>query len=208
MKEYISNYDDGDYDFIPEAMKNDDNVIRFENGSTITVGELKQMHHIEKMTVTKIAEQFNISIGTLTYYMRSRGIEIIKHSKAIKSKRPRNSVYKNPKGLYPLISLEADNRSSIPMHRYQMEQHLGRKLTSTEVVHHIDFNKDNFKIDNLYLCKSIKHHSNIHKSLYRCAKDLFDIGVIMFDNEYFINYSKLEESIVDKNFGKYSYKYK
>lgn len=197
-----------DYDFIPDAMKKDDCIIKFENGATVTVGELKQLHHIKKITITKIAKQFNISCMTLIYYMRSRGIEIIKHPIAIKSKHPLNSVYKNPTGLYPLISIKHGNRSSMPMHRHQMEQYLGRKLASNESVHHIDFNKDNFKIENLYLCKNVKHHSNVHQSLYRCAKDLFDIGIIMFDGEYFINYSKLDDVLIDGKFGKYSHKYK
>jgi len=47
-------------------------------------------------------------------------------------------------------------------HRYVMEKHLGRKLSSEEVVHHIDNNPNNNKINNLYLfankSEHLKHH--------------------------------------------------
>jgi hypothetical protein len=43
------------------------------------------------------------------------------------------------------------------IHRKNMEQKLGRKLTSDEVVHHIDENKLNNDPDNLELTDSVKH---------------------------------------------------
>jgi hypothetical protein len=39
----------------------------------------------------------------------------------------------------------------ILVHRYLMEQHLGRKLRKDETVHHKDLNKLNNNIDNLQL---------------------------------------------------------
>jgi hypothetical protein len=42
-------------------------------------------------------------------------------------------------------------------HRYVMEQHLGRALTSEEVVHHLDGNKDNNHITNLIVLSKIDH---------------------------------------------------
>jgi len=52
-------------------------------------------------------------------------------------------------------------------HRYIMQQHIGRELTKTEVVHHIDGNKHNNDIENLELNNSkehLKYHAQI-KSL-------------------------------------------
>lgn len=54
----------------------------------------------------------------------------------------------------------------IPKHRYVMEQFLGRKLLSTEIVHHIDGNKLNNDIQNLQLL-SVKQHSKIHGDYFR-----------------------------------------
>ena len=47
-------------------------------------------------------------------------------------------------------------------HRLIMEQHLGRFLTSKEVVHHKDNNKQNNEIENLELFSSVGQHTQTH----------------------------------------------
>lgn len=47
-------------------------------------------------------------------------------------------------------------------HRIIMEQHLGRKLKSTEIVHHIDGNPQNNDISNLELLNSQSEHAKMH----------------------------------------------
>lgn len=49
-------------------------------------------------------------------------------------------------------------------HRYVMEQHLGRKLTRKEVVHHINENPSDNRIENLALCASLSDHVKTHHS--------------------------------------------
>lgn len=53
--------------------------------------------------------------------------------------------------------------SGIYVHRWIMEKDLGRKLTTTEVIHHIDGNKLNNNIDNLMLFSSQAEHHAYHK---------------------------------------------
>lgn len=43
------------------------------------------------------------------------------------------------------------------VHRVKMEQHLGRKLKSTEHIHHIDGNPTNNKISNLKIVSNSEH---------------------------------------------------
>jgi hypothetical protein len=45
----------------------------------------------------------------------------------------------------------------IALHRWLMEQHLGRKLLSNEIIHHKDWNKLNNSLDNLELTTNSEH---------------------------------------------------
>ena len=50
-------------------------------------------------------------------------------------------------------------------HRFVTEEFIGKKLTKNEVVHHIDFNKQNNKIENLMVFKNNKAHIKFHTKI-------------------------------------------
>ena len=54
------------------------------------------------------------------------------------------------------------NGKTRQVHRLVMEEHLGRKLKSSEVIHHIDGDKQNNKIDNLILFPTKSAHTKFH----------------------------------------------
>jgi len=54
------------------------------------------------------------------------------------------------------------NGKDVPEHRIVMEEYLGRKLKSEEIIHHIDENHSNNDIDNLKVV-SRAEHINIHR---------------------------------------------
>ena len=65
-------------------------------------------------------------------------------------------------------------------HRWVMEQHLGRKLTPEENVHHIDMDKLNNDISNLWLCSHLDH-LNSHHSSKQLIPSLLKRGIIKFN---------------------------
>jgi hypothetical protein len=69
-----------------------------------------------------------------------------------------------------------------------MEKQLGRFLEKHEIVHHIDKNKQNNNIENLYLFsgkdnkESSQMHNAAHESLEEISIELFKLGLIDFKN--------------------------
>jgi hypothetical protein len=61
-------------------------------------------------------------------------------------------------------------------------------LNKLEVIHHIDLNKSNNKIKNLFLFKNAKSHRKCHEYLERVGAQLFKKGIIIFeDGKYKVN---------------------
>lgn len=56
-------------------------------------------------------------------------------------------------------------RKAIRLHRYIMEQHLNRNLTSDEIVHHINGDRLDNRIENLEVIINNGTHTKIHKKL-------------------------------------------
>lgn len=70
--------------------------------------------------------------------------------------------------LYKVIVVDGKNNYE---HRLIMEEHLGRKLTKDEYVHHIDQNKLNNSIDNLLITNS-HEHIKLHKRPKKIEKEI------------------------------------
>lgn len=64
-------------------------------------------------------------------------------------------------------------------HTDVMEKHLGRELNKYEVIHHIDGNKLNNNIDNLFLTNASEHRK-LHRDLEYIALKLYNSGKIIF----------------------------
>jgi HNH endonuclease len=59
---------------------------------------------------------------------------------------------------HPFYKEMASSTGYIPEHRLVMAHHIGRPLSSQEVVHHINSNKHDNRIENLELYTSFKEH--------------------------------------------------
>lgn len=80
-------------------------------------------------------------------------------------------------------------------HSVVMEETLGRPLEKGEVVHHIDGDKLNNSLENLYLCRSDKEHRTLHNSLEKITMGLVRAGLIVFnkDSQSYMADPKLRE---------------
>lgn len=67
-------------------------------------------------------------------------------------------------------------------HRRVIEESIGRRLRSDEIVHHIDNNKFNNAAANLYLFSSRSSHRKAHMSLEKIVPDLMERGIVIFDS--------------------------
>ena len=68
----------------------------------------------------------------------------------------------------------------VTQHRYNMEKYLGRKLLKTEIVHHIDMDKTNNNINNLWLCTH-STHTKAHGSMNTAVAELIKKGLVEFN---------------------------
>jgi hypothetical protein len=109
---------------------------------------------------------------------------------------------------YPVIPLPEGHvtrtnqwagRRIVMAHIVEMEKKLGRPLEKHEKVHHINCRKDDFRIENLYLCKSNAEHMHIHGTIEKVVGMLWDAGIISFKPGYgyYLKKKPREEDLVD-----------
>lgn len=75
------------------------------------------------------------------------------------------------------------NYKSAKNHRKIYEAYHKVKLLPREGVHHLDNDKMNNNIDNLFVAKSVSEHRRIHLSLEKIGFELYKKGIIGFDSE-------------------------
>lgn len=86
----------------------------------------------------------------------------------------------------------ADKQGYVYQHTLIYEKEKCVLPNKGELIHHIDMDKHNNSIDNLYLCDN-KKHLEIHRSLEKLVKNLLKKNIIVFKNgKYILNESDLD----------------
>lgn len=99
--------------------------------------------------------------------------------------------YITPNG-YKIIRVYEENCSyRIFEHRYIVEQHLKRKLVKGEIVHHINYDKSDNRLENLEVMTQ-KQHRKLHGNVNFLIKDLIKKDFVYFDK------SSLEYKLKEK----------
>lgn len=88
-------------------------------------------------------------------------------------------------GYFLIKDYEHPNRNKnndVLEHIKIMSEYIKRPIGIGEIIHHIDFNKQNNKIENLYLCNNRKEHSLVHFSISKLVEELLKRNYIKFEN--------------------------
>lgn len=109
-------------------------------------------------------------------------------SQRLRGKRRKACVKKREVKVYKRYDRITDRGVRKILHRHVMEEHIGRDLTRSETVHHVDMDSANNSLSNLYLCVNESEHMKAHMSLFVLVKPLLLKGVIEFsDGKYKLN---------------------
>lgn len=122
-------------------------------------------------------------VGTYQSYVR--GQQRRKNS-GLTYCQPCASHLKSWKGGKPLTAdgyqkIQVSRKKYRLEHRLLFEEHLGRSLTNEEIIHHIDGNKLNNRLENLDLCPTKGVHTKAHHSLESLGFLLLKAGYAYYD---------------------------
>ncbi len=140
--------------------------------------EVINLYWNSKLSLRKTAEKLKTTMGKIEYFMRKNNIPTrpLKRNGFFIAKDGYKRIH-NPN--HP----NSDGRGYIMEHRLIIEEYLGRYLNKEERIHHIDGDKGNNNINNLYLCKNISDHFYMHQKLLQLGYKLIILGLIKFNKE-------------------------
>jgi len=149
---------------------------------------LRKLYLEEKLSSGIIASRYGVSRAKVCEHLRRLGIT--RPESGVNS-RNRNFNKRQFKHGYPMTFLpdhpRANNIGYVFDHMLVMEKAIGRTPSKVEHIHHIDYDRTNCNLSNLYLCNSNREHQLIHRKIEKMIKELYDKGIIGFkDGEYYL----------------------
>lgn len=154
------------------GIKKDYQVIR-KKCKRLDIDEKEVIHLYDecKYSLRRIASLYNTTHKTIKNILVKNGCQIRSRCSAeyyLYQPGICNRGYRGTTDYYHIdgngyVCLYVDGRL-MREHRYVMEQHLGRQLSSDEYVHHIDFNRLNNAVTNLCVMER-DEHCKLHREL-------------------------------------------
>lgn len=144
------------------------------------------LYTVEKLNLKEICEKYGLSAnsrGNASIILRKNGIKI----RQDKGKNHHNwkggRIIKGDGyyGIWNPTHERADKQGYVYEHTLVVEKNTGTLPKNNEVIHHIDINKLNNDIENLYVCDN-KKHLEIHRSIENLIKTLLEREIIIFNN--------------------------
>ena len=154
--------------------------------------KLRELYLIDKLSATKIAEQYNMSKTRVCGALHKFNIPI---RKRVGKNHPNWKGGRVIKTGYVAIwnpkHHRANNVGYVFEHVLIMEKHLNRHIEREEHIHHIDFDKQNNEISNLWIASNSAHHI-AQNSIFKLIKSLLEQEAIEFDTEkgIYVNYKQ------------------
>lgn len=151
----------------------------------------------KKMFLKEICRMYGLShnsSGNLSRRLKKIGVEIRKMRGENHNCWKGGVISKgdNYVGIWTPNHPRADNQGYVYEHTLVYEKHNGCLPQENEVLHHIDLNKKNNDIKNLYLCGH-REHATIHRSIENIIEPLLENQIIIFDDGCY----KLNGIVVD-----------
>lgn len=145
----------------------------------ISKEQLEYFYHEKRLSTVDIARQFNVTKATIRRKMVRFGIERRHISEAARQRRVNHPIkgemlhnWQGGKILhegYWFVLIDGKYQAE---HRVIVEQHLERKLSKSEIVHHKNGNRKDNRLENLELL-SISEHIKHHKQGVKRDKGRF-----------------------------------
>jgi len=158
------------------------------NRKTPSDSILKKLYLDKKMSSGQIAKKYKLSRVTICRHLKRLGIV---RPQSGENSRNRNYNIKVYRSGYPVTfkpnHSRRNNLGYVFDHILEWEKKWKYVPKRSEPIHHIDLDRKNSNVKNLYLCKGNSEHQKLHASLNKIINKLVNKGVIKFKNgEYYL----------------------
>ncbi len=141
-----------------------------------------------KKSSLEIAKECSCDKATVRNWIQKFGGKLRSHSEAQKGNKNHNWKGGRGKngGYWSVLKKEhprAFEDGYVYEHILVAEEMLGRPIRKEERIHHINFIKLDNRKENLFVCKNMKEHGKISKSVFNLISVLMEKGIIKFNKD-------------------------